>query len=238
MSRFAGLEAIVTGGARGIGAAVVERLRSEGAQVRIADILDGSCDVTNESQVSAYFASLEKLDILICAAGLPWTMTAETASLADWRACISLNLESVWLCTRAAVPLLKRSDSAAIVTIPSNQAIRPNRTSFPYSVAKGGLISLTKSLAIELAPRIRVNGVIPGQVESVRTGESFATFRDPAEAERRTIQSFPLRRLGKPEDIANAVVFLASTEASWITGSCLFVDGGRDAAGLDLSDLK
>jgi NAD(P)-dependent dehydrogenase (short-subunit alcohol dehydrogenase family) len=137
-----------------------------------------------------------------------------------------------------------RSDGAsndrtsAIVTIASTQGYRSNRTSFPYSAAKGGLLALTRNLAVEYAAdRIRVNAVIPGQIESVRTDAYFDSFTDPAEARRRVMSTFPLRRLGTPDDIAKAALYLASDDASWVTGTWLVVDGGRDAALVDLSDL-
>ncbi len=133
-----------------------------------------------------------------------------------------------------------RSDdrTSAIVTIASTQGYRSNRTSFPYSAAKGGLLALTRNLAVEYAAdQIRVNAVIPGQIESVRTDAYFDGFSDPSEARRRVLSTFPLRRLGTPDDIAKAALYLASDDASWVTGTWLVVDGGRDAALVDLSDL-
>jgi meso-butanediol dehydrogenase / (S,S)-butanediol dehydrogenase / diacetyl reductase len=236
--RFENRHCVVTGGGRGIGAAVTELLRGEGGIVHVADVLDGSCDVTQPSQVEAFFRELVALDVLVCVAGKLTSGTAEGTSLEAWRDCQAVNLESVWNCVRAALPLLRRSGQGSIVTIPSYQALRPGKANFAYAVAKGGLISMTRALAVELAPGIRVNGVLPGQIESVRTAEYFSQFRDPEEARRRTLQSFPMGRLGQPLDIAKAVAFLASPDAAWITGTMLTVDGGREAAGLDLSDLK
>ncbi len=236
--RFHGLQCVVTGGARGIGAAVADQLSAEGGLVHVADVLDGSCDVTSQEDITRFFSQLKAIDVLICVAGKLFKGTAETTTQDEWRSSQSVNLESVWHCVRAALPLLRQSAVASVVTIPSYQALRSGPASFAYAVAKGGLISMTRSLAVELAPAVRVNGVIPGQIESVRTEEYFAQFQDPAEARRRTVESFPLRRLGKPEDIAMAVAFLASSDAAWITGTLLYVDGGRDAAGLDLSSLQ
>jgi NAD(P)-dependent dehydrogenase (short-subunit alcohol dehydrogenase family) len=238
LGRFQDLHCVVTGGGRGIGAAVVDRLRSEGGVVHVADVLDGSCDVTKPEDISRYFDSLPAVDTLICVAGKLVNGTSESITMEEWRDCQAVNLESVWLCVRAALPLLRKSRRASIVTIPSYQAVRPGPSNFPYAASKGGLISMTRALAVELAPEIRVNGILPGQIESVRTEGYFAQFRDPGEARRRTMESFPLRRLGSPEDIAKAVAFLASDDAAWITGTILNVDGGRDAAGLDLSSLR
>jgi NAD(P)-dependent dehydrogenase (short-subunit alcohol dehydrogenase family) len=127
----------------------------------------------------------------------------------------------------------------SIVTTASTQGYRSNNRSFPYSAAKGGLLGLTRNLAVEYAPdRIRVNAIIPGQIESVRTEGYFNSFTDPNEARRRVLSTFPLGRLGQPDDIAKAALFLASEDAEWITGIWLVVDGGRDAALVDLSDLR
>lgn len=258
MSRFAGRVAVVTGGAQGIGRATAKLLVAEGAQVVIADAngpqgeaaaveLGSSAqavqtDVTDQAAVQQLFAGVEerfgRLDILIANAGQPVRLTTLRATNDDWDRCLAVNLRSVWWCARAAHPLLLRSAPAAMVTVGSAHGERSDRTSFPYSAAKGGLLALTRSLAVEYAPTIRVNGVLPGQIESVRTEPYFASFRDPAEARHRVFASFPLRRLGTPEDVAKAIVFLASEDAAWITGTFLRVDGGRDAALLDLSDLQ
>jgi NAD(P)-dependent dehydrogenase (short-subunit alcohol dehydrogenase family) len=213
-------------------------------------------DVTDDDQVRVAVArAIEwggRIDILVCNAGRPWGATSLTASDDDWTRCLDLNLKSAWLCARAAHPHLRdaasrqqaagRGDAddrtSAIVTIASTQGYRSNRTSFPYSAAKGGLLALTRNLAVEYAAdHIRVNAVIPGQIESVRTDAYFDGFTDPAEARRRVMATFPLRRLGTPDDIAKAALYLASDDASWVTGTWLVVDGGRDAALVDLSDL-
>ena len=150
---------------------------------------------------------------------------------------MNVKLRSVWWTAQLATPLLRQAHGS-IVTIASYQGLRSGRDSFPYSVSKGGVLALTRSLAVELAPEVRVNAIIPGQIESVRTESYFQKFREPATAFQRVLQTFPLRRLGRPEDVANAVRFLASSDAAWITGTFLTVDGGRDAALADLCDLE
>ncbi len=195
---------------------------------------EGFCEKIVRNVLEAF----GRLDILVCNAGRPYGLTSLTASEDDWEACLAVNLKSVWLCARAAYPLLSHAEPAAVVTIASMHGIKASRNAFPYSAAKGGLLALTRTLAVEWAPRIRVNAVVPGQIESVRTEPFFQSFRDPAEARRRVLSSYPMQRLGQPEDVAKAVLFLASDEAAWITGAYLTVDGGRDAAMPDLSDLK
>lgn len=249
---------IVTGGGRGIGRATALALAAEGATVIVADVNSENAnavaseigrqatamaaDVTDPKQVSALFLSIkekwQKLDVLVCNAGYPYRSTSLEATAKEWEECMAVNLKSAWLCVREAVPLLRVAKGGSIITVASAQGMRSTKRSFPYSVAKGGLLSLTRTLAVELAPAIRVNAIVPGQVESVRTQAFFNSFRDPEQARRRVLSTFPMGRLGQPEDVAHAIVFLASERASWITGTSLAVDGGRDAAMLDLPDLE
>lgn len=245
---------MITGAGRGIGRATARLFAAEGARVIIAEIdaeLGESAaaeigpraravvtDVTRPDQVQALFREIDEVDVLVCNAGRPYQLTSLNASETDWAACLDLNLKSAWLCARAAHPLLAASGRGSIITVASAQGLRSNKNSFPYSAAKGGLLALTRTLAVEFAPRVRANAIIPGQIESVRTEPFFNSFRDPEEARRRVLSSFPMRRLGTPEDIAKAILFLASDDAAWITGAFLHVDGGRDAAMVDLSDLK
>lgn len=249
--------ALITGGGSGIGRAAAKLFAAEGAHVILAEINQAQAqqvaaeigpnamaiatDVTDEHSLNALFAQVQKdfgrLDILVSNAGRPWQTTSLTATDNDWNECLNLNLKSTWLCARAAHPLMRHGGS--IVTIASTQGYRSNDRSFPYSAAKGGLLGLTRNLSVEYAPKgIRVNAIIPGQIESVRTESYFNSFTDPAEARRRVLSTFPLGRLGQPEDIAKAALFLASEDAAWITGIWLVVDGGRDAALVDLSDLR
>jgi NAD(P)-dependent dehydrogenase (short-subunit alcohol dehydrogenase family) len=257
--RLAGKVALVTGAGRGIGLATTECFAAEGARV-VAVELDfnrvsaarkaagrqgraARGDVTSAAQVRQLVADIEaqygRLDILVCNAGRPYEKGSLSATDEDWDECIKTNLQSAWICAREAHPLLKAAGGGGIINIASTQAYRSTKTSFPYSVAKGGLMALTRSLAVEYAPdKIRVNAIVPGQIESARTAGYFDSFADPREARRRVLSTFPLGRLGRPEDVAKAAAFLASDDAEWITATHLVVDGGRDGALVDLSDLK
>jgi NAD(P)-dependent dehydrogenase (short-subunit alcohol dehydrogenase family) len=244
--RFENKVVVVTGAARGIGQATARRFAAEGATVVGVDLEPAEgllqVDVSKAEAVRALFAGVGRrygrLDALVANAGRLYSNTTLSATEEEVDACLAANFKSAWLCAREAHPWLVRSPSASIVTVGSYQGLRGGVNTFPYSAAKGALLALTRSLAVEYAPAIRVNAVIPGQVESVRTEPYFNSFTDPAEARRRVLSSYPLGRLGKPDDIAGAILFLASDDASWITGTFLMVDGGRDAALLNLSDLR
>ncbi|MBM3815006.1 MAG: SDR family oxidoreductase [Acidimicrobiia bacterium] len=247
--RFAEQVVVVTGGGRGIGLAAARAFEAEGARVVVADLARGEecgefveADVSDARTVGALFARVKegygRLDVLVANAGIPYQSTSLDAGEEEWARCLDVNLKSVWLCAKAAHEMLAGGGHGSIVTVASAQGLRSNKASFPYSAAKGGVLALTRTLAVEYAPAVRVNSVIPGQIESVRTAPYFESFSDPGEARRRVFRSFPMGRLGRPEDIAKAILFLASADAEWITGTFLTVDGGRDATLVDLSDLK
>ena len=231
---MSGRVVLVTGAARGIGLAAAERFRRAGAVVIPVDLeaAEGvvAADVCDPLRLQELASEIGRrygrLDVLVANAGKLFSKTTLSATEQDWAECLDVNLKSVWLCTRAFHPLLEKGECSAIVTVASAQGRRATPRCMPYAAAKGGLLALTRAMAVEYAPRIRVNAVIPGQVESVRTASYFDSFADPAEARRRTLATFPLARLGKPEDIANAVNFLVSAEAAYITGHVINVNGG------------
>ncbi|MEU8526754.1 SDR family oxidoreductase [Streptomyces sp. NPDC048629] len=239
--RFAGYTALITGGARGIGAATARRLAAEGAAVLVADV-DGEaaeetaagmpravavrCDVGDRASVTAAFAYAAErfggLDVLVnnaLARVLPKSGPFEDEPDDGWEQSLGVTLMGAVRCARAALPLLAASGRGAIVNIGSVNA-EQDFGNHAYSAAKAGLGSFTRTLAGEAAPRgVRVNQINPGTV-ATRAWEGREEHLDAL------ARVYPLGRVGRPEDIAAAVAFLASADASWITGTTLRVDGG------------
>jgi NAD(P)-dependent dehydrogenase (short-subunit alcohol dehydrogenase family) len=241
-----GKVAVVTGGATGIGRAIVERLAAEGAAVTIADIqaeaaaelaaqletgggrgLSCVTDVTDADAVGRLvettIAEFGGVDILVNNAVTAPATSCLTMSLDEWDRDIAITLRAPVLALRAVAPHMANRGSGAVVNIASVNAVRFLGHD-AYSAGKAGLLSLTRSAAVRLAPHgVRVNAVAPGTVHTLRWGkrlEADPTIND------RVRTWYPMGRVGEPGDIAAAVAFLASDEAKWITGETLQVDGG------------
>jgi len=215
--------AVVTGGARGIGAATVALFEKSGARVHVLDVESG-CDVTDEKQVEQAFAAIGGFDILVNNAGRALRRTALEVKKDEWDAVIELNLTALFLCSRLAHPCMKRRGGGAIVNLASimglSGGIYPNAS---YQASKGGVVNLTRALALEWAPDdIRVNAVAPTYV---RTELTLPIFSNP-EAMKTVMAHTPLGRLPETGDIAAAILFLASDAARCITGVTLPVDSG------------
>jgi NAD(P)-dependent dehydrogenase (short-subunit alcohol dehydrogenase family) len=247
--------ALVTGAARGIGLAVAKKFLAEGWRVALLDIegellraaraaLDDAddtlalqCDVADAGLVAAAISAVSirfgRLDALVNNAGVAVFAPLLETSDEDWNRVLAVNLTGPFLCTKAAVPLM-REHGGAIVNITSISAVRASTLRSAYGTSKAGLAHLTKQLAVELAALgIRVNAVAPGPVETamakqVHTPEIRADYHD----------AIPLNRYGLEEELAEAVFFLCSERASYITGQVLAVDGGFDAAGIGLPTLR
>jgi 3-oxoacyl-[acyl-carrier protein] reductase len=241
MGRLDGKVAIVTGASRGIGAAIVKKLAEEGAQVfacaRSIESCEGAAmcqkvDVSNTEQVDACVkAAVEKfgkVDILVNNAGITKDGLLMRMSDDDWNQVLDINLKGTFLFTRAvARPMMKNkgADGAqlggSIINITSVVGITGNAGQANYTASKGGVIALTKTTAKELGSRnIRCNAIAPGFIESKMT-EGLSD-----EIKKSYLDSVPLKRFGKVEDVAKAVVWLASDESSYVTGQILSVNGG------------
>ena len=248
MRRLAGKVAFVTGGARGIGRAIVEKFAEEGALVTFvdldetagrevvrsagADVVEFRCaDVTAEGDVrhaiEAVAAARGTVDVLVNNAGVNAYFDATEMTEAEWDRVFAVDLKGAWLCAKHALRAMKRAGRGSIVNIASIHATLTMAGMFPYAAAKSGIVGLTRSLALDYAPMgIRVNAVLPGWTRTRLVEEWFAMQPDPVEAERHVLDVHPLRRIATPAEIANLVAFVASDEASAITGAALAADCG------------
>ena len=227
--RVQGKIAIVTGGASGIGAETAGVLAREGASVTIFDVTaaDPACriDVTDEQALQAATARVATkwgaVDILVNCAGIALRKPVDQTAESDWTRIFDVNVKGTFLAAKAALPYMR--SGGAILNLSSITGITGVRERAAYSASKGAIAALTRNMALDYAPRgIRVNAVCPG---FVRTPMTKALTDDP-DACRSLTSVHPLGRLGEPADIANAILFLVSDEASWITGHLLVVDGG------------
>ena len=235
-----GRKALVTGAASGIGSAVVQRLQHEGIQVVATDIHPATgievADLTDADEVERLAAKAGTPDFLINVAGgpaaptrgntlppIPGVMHLEDVTEKDWHAIIAANLTTAFLVCREFVPRMKAKKSGRIVNFASIATRRgSDRVGVHYAAAKGGIIGLTKTLALELGPHnITVNAIAPGFIKTPRIAE--ANWGSAGDA---FIQSLPLRRAGKPDDIAGVVAMLCSEAGGYVSGATIDVNGG------------
>ena len=242
---------IVTGGSRGIGAGIVKRIFNEGAEIIIADIKkdlakklieDLKTDKitffeTNLSEESEIIKLIEYvknkwglLDILINNAGIEDGFLLSDQSYEKYRETMKVNLDAPFLCSKYSLPLLEKSKSGRIVMISSIQGIRGYKGNISYNTAKGGLINMTRSLAVELADKnILVNSVAPGFINtdmSVMKDGSLEWNTDWFKDVYLKYEKLPMGRYGHPDDVAGAVYFFCSDDSKYVTGQTLLVDGG------------
>ena len=243
--RLAGRSAVITGGCSGIGLATARRFAAEGANVVIGDVDDARgpgiaeevgglyqhCDVTNAEQVEAMFAAAQdqygSVDVAFNNAGIspPDDASILETGIDAWRRVQEVNLTSVYLCCKAVLPYMRAQQRGSIINTASFVAVMGAATSqISYSASKGGVLSMSRELGVQFAREgIRVNALCPGPVNTPLLQELFA--KDPESAARRLVH-IPLGRFAEPEEIASAVLFLASDDSSFITASQFLVDGG------------
>jgi 3-oxoacyl-[acyl-carrier protein] reductase len=224
-----GRTAVVTGAGHGIGAAIAEALRGDGAVVHGVDKVDA--DLTSADAVRTYFAGLGAIDILVNNAGGVCGQVGqplEQVSDDDWHEVVNANLTSAFLCTRAVVPAMKERGWGRIVNISSGAGLSVSKTGIQaYASAKAGQIGFTRQMAHELGPfGITVNCIAPGFILSNPTTEAqWASYGE--EGQRQLVAEIATRRLGQPADIANGVQFFVAERSAWVTGQTIAIDGGH-----------
>ena len=248
--RLADKVAIITGAGAGIGAATAELFAREGARVVIAD-QDANAAATIAKRIGAQAVALSadvrktadakamvdgaveafgRLDILVNNAGRGILGTVVTTAEDDWDDIVAVNLKSVFLCSKHAIPVMKANGGGVIVNVASTVAVAgiPDRAA--YVASKGGVAALTRAMALDhVADNIRVNAVAPGVIWSNYYDKMMQQVPDPVAFKQGLKDRAPMGRIGEPKDIANAILFLASDESSFATGSVMLIDGGYTA---------
>ena len=234
---------LITGAASGIGRASAEIFAREGAKLALLDIDSANlekvakatggtaivADVRSEPAVKAAIEKAAKamggIDGVVNAAGVASAMPLATTTLEEWHRVIETNLTGTFLVCRDALPWLQKAEQASIVNLASGQALHPTGASACYAASKGGVMAMSKDICNDLAPKIRVNVICPGTTDT----PMVAALRTPEHSHvvERLLSTVPFKRLGEAVEIANAILFLTSNEASFVTGVSLAVDGGR-----------
>jgi len=244
--RLDGKKVLVTGGASGIGEAVSRVFADAGASVVIADIDKSKaealtaelprasmvmCDITDEASVKQAFAGLGTLDILINNAGIGLVGGVEETELADFQRIFRVNVEGAFLVTKHAVPLIVASHGS-IVNIGSVAGLIGVKKRFAYCGTKGAIVAMTRQLAVDYPTQFRVNCICPGTVDTPFVEGYLEKYHkhEKEEMRQQLNQRQPIGRLGKPKEIANLALYLASEEAGFVNGSVIPIDGGWTAA--------
>ncbi len=248
---FADKCVLVTGSSRGIGRATAAAFLERGARVAINgrtgesvaaaishigandQVTSAPGDVSTaagcEAVVNAAISGLGGIDVLVNGAGVAYQATIEDSVEEIWDRTLDVNLKGTFFCSRAALSVL-RAREGNIVNLASDAGLVGEKGLAVYCASKGGVVNLTRAMALDLAPRVRVNCVCPGYVDTDMVRRDYIDRADdPESAERRVNQAAPMKRMARPEEIAKAILYLASSDAGFITGAALQIDGGSTA---------
>ena len=242
--RLNGRRILVTGAASGIGLATAELFAHEGATLALLDRADDAlqsaaaatggtallADLADEAQlldaVAKAAQAMGGIDGIVNCAGIAGSQTLDALDRENWDRFVAINLTAPYLICRAALPHLRAAERATIVNIASGQALLPNAPGIAaYAATKAGLVAFTKALGAELAPQIRANVVAPGIVDTPMVQGVLGGYASPDDAP--FVQQYAMKRVAKPRELAEAILFLSSDASSYVTGTVLTVDGGR-----------
>lgn len=250
MKELEGKGALITGAASGIGRAIAMVFARAGARVVLLDVDDAGggqasraiadrggaalfvrCDVTQAAECSRAVEEaarfLGSLHLLVHSAGIIRRASIPETTEEEWDRVMAVNLKAVYLLGRHALPWMARSGGGAVINIASGWGLRGGRAAAAYCASKGGLVTLTKAMALDHAPQnIRVNCICPGDIDTPMLRSEAAQLGEPLESFLEQAARRPLARIGTPDDVAQAALYLASDAASFVTGAVLVVDGG------------
>ena len=243
MSRLEGKNAIITGAAKGIGAATARRFLKEGARVALLDIdeqgaskfiddnaLFFNCDVSDNKQVGETIRKIEdvwdRVSILVNNAGIQHYGTVTTTPEHEWDHVMAVNLKSAFLCAQHVIPLMQKANGGIIINVASVQSFHSQQNVAPYTTSKAALLGLTRSIAVDFAPEVRSVAVCPGTVDTPMVQHTAVLTGDPEALYDEVKRMHLSNRIASSDEIAGLIAYLCTDEASFITGQAIRIDGG------------